>query len=178
MVSCFFLFENLNFLNSQFVPFLFSRFFPLFLIGIVTSSRRNYNSIHIWNDPGVTLSLTAAGYIPTGDDLSSSLAGSGPTPPADSITRRSSLIAAPSSSFIGSSPFKDSPSAAFGTALPAVVNVTKTSQAIQRRVAEIAHNVEVRTFSVVFSVHFLSTSFFILRLFVICSHLQTEELLS
>jgi hypothetical protein len=111
----------------------------------------------------VTLSLTASGFIPTENDLSSSLAGGGPpTPAADSITRRSSLIAAPSSSLSGSSPFKDSPSAAFGTALPAVVNVTKTSQAIQRRVAEIAHNVEVRTI-------FLFSCSFLIFLFVFSS---------
>jgi hypothetical protein len=86
-------------------------------LGIVASTNRKYDGVQIWNEPGVTVNFNSAGAI--SDDTSTS----------STSTRRGSLMDARSSGFF-----------------PAVVAVVRSSQTVQKKIYELAHNIEVITF--------------------------------
>lgn len=82
---------------------------------------RQYGSLLVWNEPGVTLTLNAAGAIQSGGEDT----GSG----APRSSERSSSVSAPS--------------AAIGTTYANMLSILKNSQLLQRRLHETARTVEV-----------------------------------
>jgi hypothetical protein len=121
------------FLERLTILILFSFLFCFILsfsLGIVASTNRKYDGVQIWNEPGVTVNFNSAGAI--SDDTSAS----------SNSTRRGSLMDARSSGFF-----------------PAVVAVVRSSQTVQKRIYELAHNIEVITLRW-FAFLFLTSLFF------------------
>jgi hypothetical protein len=122
-------------LQMLFIPIAI--FGLVFLNGFVAATKRAYHDIIIWNDPGVALALNSSGAISAPGPLSEDFS------PSD-VTRRSTLTSA-------TSMMRDSMMGPFGNAVQSVANVTRTSETIQKKMAELAHNLEVRYPSLSFS---------------------------